>query len=83
MKIKATIKKAESFIITIGKTECEPFTKESTWNGMACYKNKHGVIITIDDHNFIDDMFGGLFNGVETSEKELNIVMCSPCFIPG
>ena len=79
-KLVAKVRTEKSYIITIGDTECSPFTKESTWNGLACYKNQHGTIITVDDSNFINEMFEGITGN--NDDSELDIIMCSPCFIP-
>jgi len=81
MKIKSQIKPVESFIITIEGIECSPFTKESTWNGLVCYRNKHGVIIAVDESSFVDKLFQNINNDGH-KYSDLNILTCSPCFMP-
>ena len=82
MNLNAQIKSTESFIITIEGIECSPFTKESVWNGLACYRNKHGVIVAVDESTFVDKLFNGITNSAVPKNSDLNILTCSPCFIP-
>ena len=79
--MKAEIKSTESFIITIDGIECAPFTKESTWNGLACYRNKHGIIVAVDNDTFVDKPFSNIADSKKPHDGDLEIITCSPCFI--
>ncbi len=80
MNIKVEITPVERYQVKINDEQHEEFERESSWEGLVKLTNKRGSIIIIDDSNFVDKMFDGLFD----KKKSTNhlVVTISPNLIP-
>ena len=76
----ATIKEVKTYDITINDFEFKGFEKLDVWNGLVEYRNSQGIIIAVENHSFVDDLFSGVILNKKAESKEFTVVMSSPVF---